>query len=153
MAEPKHLAFNHQEMNRSGISIFFNEQAGRETELGCFQGCMSANNATMVMTGLATGIMNMVLSALQYSASNISSPAIRAAMPWLFIGGETICCAVIFAMFLFMNVERFSKVDHIAIRLDQDPDAEIEAPEDNETLRIFSELRRKNGKTELKAKG
>ena len=75
------------------------------------------------MTGLAAGIMNMVLSALQYSASNISSPAIRAAMPWLFIGGETICYAV------------------------------IEAPEENETLRIFNELRRKNGKTELKAKG
>ena len=105
------------------------------------------------MTGLATGIMNMVLSALQYSASNISSPAIRAAMPWLFIGGETICYAVILAMFLFMNVERFSKVDHIAIQLDQNPDAETEAPEDNETLRVFNELRRKNGKTELKAKG
>ena len=105
------------------------------------------------MTGLATGIMNMVLSALQYSASNISSPAIRAAMPWLFIGGETICYTVIFAMFLFMNVERFSKVDHIAIQLDQNPDAETEAPEDNETLRVFNELRRKNGKTELKAKG
>ena len=105
------------------------------------------------MTGLATGIMNMVLSALQYSASNISSPAIRAAMPWLFIGGETICYTVIFSMFLFMNVERFSKVDHIAIQLDQNPDAETEAPEDNETLRVFNELRRKNGKTELKAKG
>ena len=105
------------------------------------------------MTGLATGIMNMVLSALQYSASNISSPAIRAAMPWVFIGGETICYAVILAMFLFMNVERFSKVDHIAIQLDQNPDAETEAPEDNETLRVFNELRRKNGKTELKAKG
>ena len=50
MAEPKHLAFNHQEMNRAGISTFFNEQAGRETELRCFQGCMSSNNAKMVMT-------------------------------------------------------------------------------------------------------
>ena len=104
------------------------------------------------MTGLATGIMNMVLSALNYSASNISSPAIRAAMPWLFIGGETICYAVIFAMFLFMNVEHFSKVDHTAIQLDQNPDAETEALEDNETLRVFNELRRKNGKTELKVK-
>ena len=105
------------------------------------------------MTGLATGIMNMVLSALQYSASNISSPAIRAAMPWLFIGGETICYSVIFAMFLFMNVERFSNIDHAAIQLDKNPDAETEVLEDNETLRLFNELRRKNGKTELSAQG
>jgi len=105
------------------------------------------------MTGLATGIMNMVLSALQYSASNISSPAIRAAMPWLFIGGETICYSVIFAMFLFMNVERFSHIDHAAIQLDKNPDAETEVLEDNETLRLFNELRRKNGKTELSAQG
>lgn len=105
------------------------------------------------MTGLATGIMNMVLSALQYSASNISSPAIRAVMPWLFIGGETICYSVIFAMFLFMNVERFSNIDHAAIQLDKNPDAETEVLEDNETLRLFNELRRKNGKTELSAQG
>ena len=105
------------------------------------------------MTGLATGIMNMVLSALQYSASNISSPAIRAAMPWLFIGGETICYSVIFAMFLFMNVERFSNIDHAAIQLDKNPDAETEVLENNETLRLFNELRRKNGKTELSAQG
>ncbi len=104
------------------------------------------------MTGLATGIMNMVLSALQYSASNISSPAIRAAMPWLFIGGETICYTVIFAMFLFMNVERFSTLDHAAIQQDQNPDAEAEALEDNETLRAFNALRQRNGKAELKAK-
>ena len=50
MAEPKHLAFNHQEMNRAGMSTFFTEQAGRETELRCFQGCMSDNSAKMVMT-------------------------------------------------------------------------------------------------------
>ncbi len=50
MMEPKHLAFNHQEMNRSGVSTFFNEQAGRETELRGFQGCMASNHAKMVMT-------------------------------------------------------------------------------------------------------
>ena len=50
MMEPKHLAFNHQEMNRSGLSTFFTEQAGRETELRGFQACMSQNNAKMVMT-------------------------------------------------------------------------------------------------------
>ncbi|MBQ8095249.1 MAG: MFS transporter [Clostridia bacterium] len=102
------------------------------------------------MTGLATGIMNMVLSALSYSASNISSPAIRAAMPWLFIGGETICYAVIFSMFLFMNVERYSKLDHAAIRLDQNTGAEGETIADDEALQKFNEQRRKNGRTELK---
>ena len=50
MAEPKHLAFNHQEMNRSGMSTFFNEQAGRETELRGFEGCMRGNFAKGVMT-------------------------------------------------------------------------------------------------------
>lgn len=105
------------------------------------------------MTGLATGIMNSVLSALNYSASNISSPAIRAAMPWLFIGGETLCYAVIFGMFLFMRVERFSRYDHAAIRLDKNQATEEEAFEDSDTLRKFNELRRKNGKAELPVKG
>ncbi len=50
MMEPKHLAFNHQEMNRSGMSTFLTEQAGRETELRGFQGCLSSNHAKMVMT-------------------------------------------------------------------------------------------------------
>ena len=67
------------------------------------------------MTGVATGIMNGVLSALNYSASNISSELIRAAMPWLFIGAETICYAGIFVIFLFMTVEKHSDEDHAII--------------------------------------
>ena len=105
------------------------------------------------MTGLATGIMNSVLSALNYSASNISSPAIRAAMPWLFIGGETICYLGIFLIFLFMNVERYSDLDHAAIRLDQDPNSDVGEIADNDLLKAFNEQRRKNGKRELKATG
>ena len=101
------------------------------------------------MTGLATGIMNAVLSALHYSASNISSPAIRAAMPWIFIGGETICYLIIFLSFLLMGVEKFSTLDHAAIRMDQDSDAQTESFKDDETLRQFNELRRKNGRREL----
>lgn len=101
------------------------------------------------MTGLATGIMNGVLSALNYSASNISSPAIRAAMPWLFIGGETICYIGIFLTFLFMNVEKFSAFDHAAIRLDRDGEAGLESVQDMDTLRQFNELRKKRGKPEL----
>ena len=67
------------------------------------------------MTGIATGIMNGVLSALDYSSSNISSELIRTAMPWLFIGAETICYAAIFALFLFMNVEKCSDKDQAVI--------------------------------------
>lgn len=48
--QPKHLAFNHQEMNRSGMSTFFTEQAGRENELRGFQGAMTTNAAKSVMT-------------------------------------------------------------------------------------------------------
>ena len=67
------------------------------------------------MTGVATGIMNGVLSVLNYSASNISSEAIRTAMPWLFIGTETICYGGIFLLMLFMNVEKYSDEDHAII--------------------------------------
>ncbi|HCI73971.1 MAG TPA: beta-glucosidase-related glycosidase, partial [Lachnospiraceae bacterium] len=50
MAEPKHFAFNHQEMNRSGLSTFLTEQAARENELRSFQLCLSTNNAQGLMT-------------------------------------------------------------------------------------------------------
>ena len=101
------------------------------------------------MTGIATGVMNSVLSALNYSASNISSPAIRAAMPWLFLGGETICYIFIFLLFLMMNVEKYSMYDHAAIQLDRDGAARLENVQDTETLRQFNEMRRKNGRPEI----
>ena len=50
MAEPKHFAFNHQEMNRSGISTFMTEQAARENELRGFQMALSTNNAQGLMS-------------------------------------------------------------------------------------------------------
>lgn len=50
MMEPKHLAFNHQETNRAGVSTYFNEQAGRENELRAFQGALESNYADGVMT-------------------------------------------------------------------------------------------------------
>lgn len=50
MMEPKHFAFNHQEMNRSGMSTFFTEQAARENELRGFQGAMQTNAADGIMT-------------------------------------------------------------------------------------------------------
>ena len=71
------------------------------------------------MTGIATGILNIVLSNVGYAANNISSPAIRGAMPWVFIGVETVCYLVIFLLFIFMGVEKFGKYDHEAIIADQ----------------------------------
>ena len=51
MMMPKHFAMNHQELNRSGVSTFFTEQAGRENELRAFQGVMENNYAQGIMTG------------------------------------------------------------------------------------------------------
>ena len=79
------------------------------------------------MTGLATGVLNAVLSAVQYDVSTLQvNGALRAAMPWVFIGGETICYLGIFIIFLAMGVEKFSKIDHIAIVADQKAAAEAE---------------------------
>jgi beta-glucosidase len=50
LTDVKHFAFNHQETNRSGMSVFFTEQAARENELRCFQGVMSNNLAGSSMT-------------------------------------------------------------------------------------------------------
>ena len=81
------------------------------------------------MTGVATGILNIVLSNVGYAADNISSPAIRAAMPWVFIGVETFCYAAIFLLFIFMAVEKFGKYDHEAIVADQKAAAKAEGRE------------------------
>ena len=72
------------------------------------------------MTGLTTGVLNMVLSGVNYDVSTLqTNEALRGAMPWVFIGGETICYAGIFLIFIFMGVEKFSKIDHHAIVADQ----------------------------------
>ena len=79
------------------------------------------------MTGLTTGVLNMVLSATNYDVATLqTNEALRAAMPWVFIGGETLCYLGIFLIFLFMGVEKFSKLDHIAIVTDQKAAAEAE---------------------------
>ena len=79
------------------------------------------------MTGLTTGVLNMVLSAVHYDVSTLqTNEALRAAMPWVFIGGETICYLGIFLIFIFMGVEKFSRIDHQAIVADQKAAAEAE---------------------------
>ncbi len=98
------------------------------------------------MTGICTGIMNALLSALNYSTSNISSPALRAAMPWLFIGGETICYAVIFLLLITVSVEKYSDLDHRAIRQDQGNPETTPMKADAKLLEEYNRLRREKGK-------
>ncbi|MCC8181613.1 MAG: glycoside hydrolase family 3 C-terminal domain-containing protein [Clostridiales bacterium] len=50
MTQVKHFAFNHQEINRAGTATFFNEQAGRENELRCYQYTFENNLTQSTMT-------------------------------------------------------------------------------------------------------
>ena len=81
------------------------------------------------MTGVATGILNVVLGAFNFTemaSVGAGTEAFKWAMTFIFLGGETICYAIIAVMFMFMNVEKFSKFDHIAITDDQKALAEKE---------------------------
>lgn len=81
------------------------------------------------MTGIATGVLNIVIDACGYAPEAVSNEALRSAMPWVFIGGETICYGLIVLIFIFMGVEKFSKFDHKAITQDQKKLAEEEGKE------------------------
>ncbi len=84
------------------------------------------------MTGIVTGIIFAAQGALGYNAADIAtitSPEMKSAMTWLFIGGETICYLIIAITFIFMGVEKFSKLDHKAIVADQRAKAEEEGVE------------------------
>ncbi|MCD7801472.1 MAG: glycoside hydrolase family 3 C-terminal domain-containing protein [Clostridiales bacterium] len=50
MTQVKHFAFNHQEINRAGTATFFDEQAGRENELRCYQYTFENNLTQSTMT-------------------------------------------------------------------------------------------------------
>ena len=83
------------------------------------------------MTGVATGILNAVLGAFNFTEMATvggagGTEAFKWAMTFLFLGGETVCYAIIAVMFMFMKVEKFSKFDHIAIVADQKALAEKE---------------------------
>ena len=81
------------------------------------------------MTGVATGILNAVLGAFGFTEMatvGAGTEAFKWAMTFIFLGGETICYAIIAVMFMFMNVEKFSRFDHIAITADQKALAEKE---------------------------
>ena len=80
VTQTKHFAFNHQELNRSGISTFMTEQAGRENELRCFQKVMSTNATGTVMTAFnrcGTTFVGAYKGTLEQIARN----------EWGFLGG------------------------------------------------------------------
>ncbi len=111
------------------------------------------------MTGIATGVLNIVLSSVGYSPDALNTPALQTATTWLFTGGETVCYALIFILFFFMGVEKFSKDDHARI-VERQKQAAIEAGvewvspeeklrrEEEEAILMSEEAR----KAELKAK-
>lgn len=72
------------------------------------------------MTGIATGILNGILSATNYDPATLATnDALREALKWVFIGGETLCYVGILVVMIFMGVEKFSDLDHKAIEEDQ----------------------------------
>lgn len=113
------------------------------------------------MTGIANGIINAVLVAAGYNSEKITQNLgnVQQATLWTFIGGETICYACIAILFFFMNVEKFSKIDHETIVADQKAAAEakgITYVSAEETLKLQEEeskrMSRENDLNELKAR-
>lgn len=119
------------------------------------------------MTGIVTGIIFAVQGALGYDASileTITAPAMKSAMTWLFIGGETICYALIAIFFIFMRVEKFSALDHKAITMDQKAQVEAEGrvyispsermkQEEEEAEALAEEARKQELKAKCEKKG
>ena len=109
------------------------------------------------MTGIATGLMNVVISATGYDAINgvLSNDALRTWMPWIFFGGEAIGYGIIFITFFFMNVEKFGPLDQKAIIQDQkaaaaaegrpyvSPEEKIRAEEGEEAYKAAIEKKEK----------
>lgn len=113
------------------------------------------------MTGIANGIINAVLVAAGYNSANLKEHLgnVQQATLWTFIGGETICYACIAILFFFMNVEKFSKIDHETIKAYQKAAAEakgITYVSAEETLKLQEEeskrMSRENDLNELKAR-
>ena len=105
------------------------------------------------MTGLTTGVLNAVISATGYDVNFLNTNAemlskVQGAMPWVFIGGETICYLGILLIFLFMGVEKFSKIDHHAIVADQKAAAEAEG---REYISAEEKIRREEGEEAYEA--
>ncbi len=69
---------------------------------------MTIYGAIMIgMSGLANGLLNGILSLCGYDVNTLgNNDALREALKWLFLGGESICYGLIAIMFIFMDVEK-----------------------------------------------
>lgn len=78
---------------------------------------MTIYGAIMIgMSGLANGIINGVLSATNYDVNTLATnDALRTGLSWIFLGGETICYAIIAIMYIFMTVEKHGDEDRKTI--------------------------------------
>ncbi len=81
------------------------------------------------MTGIATGILNGVLGLVGYDPNAAPTELIQTAMPWLFIGAETLCYVAIVILFIFMGVEKFGSIDKRAIKQNRMAKAEADGVE------------------------
>ena len=78
---------------------------------------MSVYGSIMIaMTGIANALILAVVGA--------QAVPDKFATTFLFFGGEMVCYLIIFFMLMFMNVEKFSDLDHAAIEAKQKEDAE-----------------------------
>lgn len=114
---------------------------------------MAVYGSIMVaLPGVANGIIVGLKSAFPAEAQ-------KTLMTFLFFGGESLCYLIIAVMFLFMNVEKFSKFDVEAIEADRRMEAEESGKtyvspaeelkkQEEESKRLTEE----NRKAELKAR-
>lgn len=69
-----------------------------------------------------TGISNAIILAIN-NMFDLGSFGHKAAMTSVFFGGEMVCYLIIFFILMFMNVEKFSDLDHAAIEERQKAEA------------------------------
>ncbi|MBO6285972.1 MAG: MFS transporter [Bacilli bacterium] len=70
-----------------------------------------------------TGISNAIILAI-VSSQELGSAVNKFSTTMIFFGGEMVCYAIIFVILMFMNVEKFSDLDHAAIDANQRAAAE-----------------------------
>ena len=87
----------------------------------------------IAMTGISNAIILALTGAVKPTEIDIAKAAItgedaywnfKVVTTALFFGGEMICYLIIFLMLMFMNVEKFSDLDHAAIEAAQKAEAE-----------------------------
>ncbi len=69
-----------------------------------------------------TGISNAIILAI--TGATAGTPSYKLVTTTIFFGGEMTCYLIIFLILMFMNVEKFSNLDHAAIEAAQKAEAE-----------------------------